>query len=206
MIEQIIEREAASLEEARASLKSSIPIGFDFISETVLSDGMPKVIQSSAETVETAFAELQRQVPPHAQIIDKREITLPEVIVVKVLARNEEEVKATTGNIRAIRLVTLGNKGLLGIGRRPHHYEVEVMQPAIVEITYQEKAKIVARISKKETCSLCGGTGESNENCLSCGGMGWLGGGASYSTLGDRCTDCIRGKIPCANCGGTGQC
>lgn len=44
---------------------------------------------------------------------------------------------------------TPGKKGLLGIGKKPNNYEIQIFQQAVVEITYKEKAKIRATVGEK---------------------------------------------------------
>ncbi len=43
-------------------------------------------------------------------------------------------------SIKAIRIATMGKKGLFGFGKKPNRYEVEVVFQAVVEITYKTKA------------------------------------------------------------------
>ncbi len=205
MIVQEIEMDGPSLETARERIKANIPAGFEQLEETILSDGLPQTIQGSGETIELAFAKAQASLAPTAEIIQKREVMGPGVKIEVMEAFDEQSVRAKVTHLRSIRVVRIGKKGGWGLGKTPNQYELEVFQPAVCEIVYQDKPRIRVKIGKKETCPLCGGTGLSDTNCPSCGGMGWLGGGASYSTLGDRCPDCIQGKEPCRDCSGAGK-
>jgi len=48
----------------------------------------------------------------------------------------------STVNVKSIKLVTIGRKGIFGVGKRPNKYELEILRQATVEITYKTMAKI----------------------------------------------------------------
>jgi len=155
--QQTIEVEAESLDEARNKIESQIPQGLSIRSENIISDGKPKTAKGIAETMEEAYAKAQNEVPKDANILGKKELAHPDrkVVMVEAVGEHTAKVRAknesgSTAIIKAIKLVTPGSKGFLGIWKKPNQYEVEVLHQAIVEITYTTKPKIVAKIGKAE--------------------------------------------------------
>jgi hypothetical protein len=157
MTEKTIEIEAETLEEARAQVKSQIPEGLCLLSEQVISDGKPKTVKATGDTTETAFAKALVDIPNNASIIEKKVLTVPELKVVTVEAFNEQVAGASArfearqlfgdaASVVSLRLSIMGNKGILGIGKKPNQYEVEILLSATVEVVYQTKAKIIARV------------------------------------------------------------
>lgn len=171
---QLIESEADSLEEARKQIKSQIPQGLSIRSEKILSNGEPETAIGIAVTMEEAFSIAQDQVPNDAKIMDKKELTHPERKVVMVEAYDEQNASVLARKkidsdaiIQSTKLTAVGNKGFLGIGRKPNQYSIEVLHQAVAEITYKTKAKIVAEIGRPKatsderyllTCTNCGFT------------------------------------------------
>jgi len=180
MFEKTIEVEADSLEEAREQLKSQIPDDYQVFSEQTVSDGKPQTVKASGETIETALANAQGKIPSSADILEKKE-TAPEQKVIEITyeafdeqsARSnaESEAKKRSDRLRwkmvtvqSVRLVAAGNRGFLGIGKKPNQYAIELVEhlPPTVEITYKAKAKISAKVGKLEPgevrCPRCGHT------------------------------------------------
>lgn len=150
MSKQVIEVEAETLEEARSMLRSSIPEGFEIITEQILSDGSPQTQQATGITIEAAFIKAEYSVPKGAEIIERREITSPTVKTITVDAPTEQQAKAqveqrldVSCSIDAIVLTKRGETRFLGIGRLPNQYQVTILQHGIVEITYKVKVKII---------------------------------------------------------------
>lgn len=155
---QLIEVEAESLDEARKQVESQLPQGFFVCSEKVISDGKPRTEKGIAETIEDAYARAQSVVPSGATVVETKELARPERKVYTVEAYDEQSAGVRAKNksggtaiIKAIRLVTSGSKGFLGIGKKPNQYEVEMLHQAVVEITYKTKSKISVQIADKET-------------------------------------------------------
>ena len=153
--ENIVEVEADSLEEARKRIKAVIPTGLHLLSEEVISDGTPQTIKAFAETVEKAFAKAEEKIPADAHSIVRKETNVPGQGTLMVDAFDEQDAKSQVTNqlgdsavTESIRLVTPGKTGFLGIGRKPDQYEVTCFQQAVVEVTYQQRVKISARIGK----------------------------------------------------------
>jgi len=173
-LEKTIEVGANSLDEARDELKSQLPEGFQIISEQVISDGTLQTIKGLGSTAEAAFIELQSKVPKGAEIVEKREIWKKELgasaqktIKLTVAALDEQSARSNAEQsakerssneitVRSITLVIGGKKGFLGIGRRPNHYEVELLEhlPAAVEITYRPRVKVAARMGRAAAAAL----------------------------------------------------
>jgi len=164
MDEQMIEIEAESLEEARELLKSRIPEGLDLLSEQIISDGKPKTVNAVADTTAAAFAKAQSEIPPNAEVVEKKELSAPGLKVITVEAFDEEQADLNakiygnrrfgTSIVKSLKLVTKGRKGFLGIGKQPNQYEAELFKQAVVQFVYKAKAKISAKIGKKETLVL----------------------------------------------------
>ncbi len=154
MTVQLIESKANSLQEARESLRSQIPKGFRLLSEEVIEEGLLKSISGTAGTVEAAFADAQRLLPPDADVVEKRVLKECKQRAMTVDALDKESAKtrakAQIGDseqIIAVDLVTKGRQGFFGIGQTPNRYQCQVMQLAVVKIHYKSKAKLSARIS-----------------------------------------------------------
>lgn len=157
MSERVLEIEAESLEEARERLQSSIPDGFQLLSERVVSDGEPKSVRATAETVEKALSEAHGALPDGVEVLESKELATPGIQLISVAAFDEESalselrslVEARLGvsaDVANLRLIAKGTTGFLGIGKKPNRYQAELRNPAVVEITYKTKARISARI------------------------------------------------------------
>ena len=155
MAKQTFTVEATSLNEARKKAKSRVPEGLDIISEEILSDGKTRGVKGVADTIEGAFEKAQSDLPSDAEVIEKKQQIAPIRKVVTVEAFDEknasEQVKrdiAKTARIESITLKKPGKRGLLGIGKKPNCYEVQVFEQAMVEIKYKKKAKIRVKLSE----------------------------------------------------------
>lgn len=144
MKERTILIEAASLAEARSNLYTHELI---VLEESILCQGKLETIEAIAETVEEAFRKAQSKVPPAASI-EKRETRLsPERIELLVQAHDEESAgKGKAAVIASVSLFKKGRRGFLGFGKTSNVYEVVVSQPAVVELTFREPAKIRAKV------------------------------------------------------------
>lgn len=145
----IINVEAASLEEARKQARLQTPDGFQWISLQIESDGNQKTIKENGGTTETAFVKAQKQVPEGAKILSKQEIVSPWKKGITIEAEDESQAKSlaidqsdSAATIVSTKLVTQGKKGFLGIGKKPNQYEVKMMKQATVEIAYKENVRL----------------------------------------------------------------
>lgn len=173
---RIIEIEAETLEEAREQIKSQIPEGLHLLSEQVVSDGKPKTTKAQADTTEMAFAQARGAIPDNASILEEKVLSAPEQKVIKSTIEAPDEQSAKTNSewqmkekghpvtVRNVRLVVAGKKGFLGIGSTHNQYEVELLesQPAVVEVTYKTKAKLIARVGELETSPQAQDIGETS--------------------------------------------
>jgi hypothetical protein len=153
MTTQMIEIEAESLDEARCRIEEHIPEGFCLISEKIISDGRPRTVKALADTTREAFEKALIQVPSDGNVLEKKEIVTPEQrsIVVdafdeqKAISYARQQSISQSGNaivVNSVKLVTAGRKGIFGLGKTPHKYEVEIFRQAAVEIGYKTKARI----------------------------------------------------------------
>lgn len=155
MAKQAITVEADSLKEARETAKSQVPKGLRIISEEILSDGKTRSIRDVADTIEGASEKAQSELPPDVEVIGKKQKTAPIRKAVTVEAFDEEHAReqvkrdiAETARIEGIVLKKAGKKGILGIGKKPNWYEVQVFEQAVVEIKYKKKAKICVKLGE----------------------------------------------------------
>lgn len=152
-----IEVEADSLEAARKQVKSQLPKGFHLISEEVVSDGTLKTHKVYANTIKTAFQKALGDVPPDAEIIEKKVLSAPVEKTVTVEAFDEQSALAqahltyhTTWGIKGVTLRTPGKKGILGFGKKPNYYDVKVIKYAVVKVTYKGRAKIRVAVAQTD--------------------------------------------------------
>lgn len=158
MDEYIFEVEAESLEEAKAQVKDRIPNGLTLISEKILHDGKSNTVKAIAETVENAYLKAESEIPNDAHIIKKKELTAPKVE--EITFESEDDHKARiyaekqldgSALLKNLKLTFQGKKGFLGIGKKLNQYCAEILQQAIVEVTYKTKAKISVQAGKRLT-------------------------------------------------------
>jgi tetratricopeptide (TPR) repeat protein len=153
MSKQLIEAEADSLEEAKKQVRSQVPEDCVVFSETVLSDGSPKTVKATADTIDAAFGEAQGKLPQQATVVEKRQVTMPATSVIPIQAMDDHEALGLarrnlgdTATVKGVILTKPGKKGFLGLGKTLNAYETQVFQPAVVEIIYRTKAKVRAEV------------------------------------------------------------
>ncbi|MBI3801884.1 MAG: hypothetical protein HY268_33550, partial [Deltaproteobacteria bacterium] len=160
MASRTIMIDAESLEEAKKKAKHTMESltsdGFFLLSEQVVHTGDPERQEVVADTIDAAMTKAESQVPSGARVITRKQLSLPERRLVTVEAFNEGIARArvhaqssSTAVVRGMRLSVAGRRGLLGIGKRPHRYEVDVFQPSVVEIIYQPKATLSLRVAEQ---------------------------------------------------------
>lgn len=148
-----IKVEADSVEEAKKKLKSQIPKGYYVLSEIVSTPRGARTIKGSGETADLAFKNALMGQPPGTRVIEKKELGQPGQKTITIEAYNEngaiakaKQVIGQPASVRTCKLKSEGKKGFLRIGRKPHLYEVEIFQLAVVEVTINDKAIIWATI------------------------------------------------------------
>ncbi|MHB8136148.1 MAG: hypothetical protein ACYDH1_18220 [Anaerolineaceae bacterium] len=156
MTEETIAIIANSLPEARIKIKAQIPAGLDLISEKVISEGGIKEINMFGESTQAAFAEAESKIPDYAEALSKMEIRESKNYKIMVEAFDEAEAKKEAEELtkkssevlKGIRMVTPGKSGLFGMGKKPNQYEVEILQKALVEVKYKQRAEVIFTIGK----------------------------------------------------------
>jgi len=156
MTEETIVIIADSLPEARRKIKAQIPEGLDLISEKVITEGGIQEINMFGESTQAAFAEAESKIPDYAEALTKKEIRESKNYKIMVEAFDEagakkvaeEATKKSSELIKGIRMVTPGKSGLFGMGKKPNQYEVEILQKALVEVKYKQRAEVKFTIGK----------------------------------------------------------
>ena len=151
MKNQIIKVEADSLQEAKELVRTQIPEGFHLLTEQVISNGRHKTARGVSDTLEDAHKKAKTKVTAGADIIEIKEESFPKLETIVIEAYDELTAKMEAkqhlrihGRVKGVLSMTPGKKILFGISRKPNSYEIQAFYPAIVEITYREKAKIHA--------------------------------------------------------------
>jgi len=148
MATQTFEIEADSIEEARRAAASHIPAGSHLLSEKVVQSNDPIAVRASGESAEAAYARAMAGVPEGAEVVLRKEIAAATRRVIAVEAFNEEEARQEVppdSIIAGVKLTIAGKGGFLGVGRKPSQYDVEVIEPAFVEIRYRQRLKVAFR-------------------------------------------------------------
>ena len=150
-----VEVEADSLEEAMKQIEAQVGEGQVILTQKVLSDGEVHAARGDDETSEGAFEKAATQVPEGAEEVDRVVATPPGSRNIEVEAFDERAAQTLAGKVihatevvGDAELAAPGSKGLLGIGKKPNRYRVEIRQRAIVDIMYRQKARVSAVIGE----------------------------------------------------------
>ena len=145
--EQTISIAAHSLEEARDLAREQVPPGLTLLEERVDSEGTVSAVRAAAPTTEAAFALALRNVPAGMRVIAQEELTAAERTRQPLQAHSQEQARALlqerldkTQVLESLELTQAGKKGVLGIGRQPSEYEAVILQQAVVEVRYRDRA------------------------------------------------------------------
>ncbi len=153
MNQKTLHARAETVTEAMESIKKQIPPGW-FIRSSTEKKPLDQKTRCTADTLEEALNKARGTMGINA--VKKKETIVREPILKKerVTAFTEEEARRKMNGIsdEAIRLVGVelietGKKGLLGMGKKPNMYELQLLYQAIVEIEYRSMAEISADIS-----------------------------------------------------------
>jgi len=161
MTQSIVESEADSLEEARQQLQAQIPPGYIMLDERVVVNGEPQIVEASGDSLEVAIAEARRKIPNNAEILKEQNTpSRNNSIRITVEAFNEQDAVAQgliaakkqpnkTLVLHGVKLIKPGHKGFLGLGKKTHQYEVELLEPqfATAKITFKTKVKITCTVT-----------------------------------------------------------
>jgi len=151
--DESIRIQANSIEEARRQLRKRVPDGQFAVCDEVIPEGRPRALHGVGDTEDSAFGNAEREMPSNANVIQRQVVTQPGAEKVTVEAFDEDAAKkqaetqiTDTASIKGINLATRGRRGFLGLGKTPNRYEIDVWQPAAVEITVSTPAVIRARL------------------------------------------------------------
>ncbi|RPI33006.1 MAG: hypothetical protein EHM70_07345 [Chloroflexota bacterium] len=152
-----IEAEGINIQDAREKMRAKLSSNELVVDERVLQDGEAQTVKAAADTTADTFALAEQQVPKGAKVIEKKETISPFRKQIEIDAFDEGSAVAKVtdlynGNvtIKSIKLTTPGKKGILGIGNKPNTYTVDVLRQSSVEISYQEKAKILCEVGSRD--------------------------------------------------------
>lgn len=146
---------ANTLTEAFQKLNEMIPDGHFLIS---LSENMPhkSISKGIGNTNEEAFLMAKNNILTEVNNIREKVIREPFTKKIEKTAFNDKDARSATqweirnedaAEIVGIDIEKKGKKGLLGIGKKPSVYSVEVVYKSIVELEFETLAEILA-----ETC------------------------------------------------------
>ncbi len=148
--------EANSVEDAREKATSQLSKGLKISTELVVTAGIPIYISAIGQTVDETSAELQKRIPPGAEVIGREVLQQPGERSMAIAAFDDESAKQLAEraiqdyeDIKTIEIVEEGRKGFLGFGKKPGLYQVRVLQKSKVGMTYREKAKVDFTFAQK---------------------------------------------------------
>ncbi|MEK7718047.1 MAG: hypothetical protein AAB347_00320 [Bacteroidota bacterium] len=123
--------------------------------------GGEKTQKAGGETVETAFEHAQEIAGLHATIFVKSKTVIREPtqrsFTIQAFSESDAKKRFWAGeqsngfqvtDIKDITLREPPRRGVLGIGKKPGTYMIEIFQNAIVEIDYAQKTKVIAMIGR----------------------------------------------------------
>jgi hypothetical protein len=154
--------EADSLEGAKARLRAQMPRGFEILQETLICSGELQTVNATADTVEDATTWAINKTPYNAEIVEKKILEAPKVESItfetfegawaNTLAKKEaSQLYGRNANVLKTELMHQGKKGFLGIGKKPHQFNADVLvRGATVEILYKPKVSIEAELALVE--------------------------------------------------------
>jgi ankyrin repeat protein len=153
MDQKTLEARAETLSEAMESIRSRIPPGW-FILSTKETKPLEYKERASADSTEQAGEQARGKISKNALNIKEQLVREPFTKKETVLAFDENEARQKTSGVNdeAVRIlnvemVSKGKQGLLGMGKKPNTYEVELLYQAIIELNYRSMAEISAEIS-----------------------------------------------------------
>jgi hypothetical protein len=155
-----LEITAKTLGEAKDKMFKEIPSGCFLISwKEIKPSQLTK--KASADTVDEAINKAKKEIPVSAMNLKENIICPPRKDIVESTAFDVEQAKrlavneqSEAVNVTRVDLVKKGSSGLMGFGKKPGVYNVELFYQARVEINYETPAKIIAQITdNKQTAA-----------------------------------------------------
>jgi hypothetical protein len=150
-----IKMKAETLEKAREEIQSSIPEGFVWFSEKIISDGQQLSVSGSGDTIDVAFEQADRKKPEGAAVERRMIIHHPEKVILVAAfdaASAEAEARKQMDKIASLERIEVkekGRKGFLGFGKKPNIYEAFIRQPAVVALVVNQQTVVEATFARK---------------------------------------------------------
>ncbi len=148
--------EAASVDQALSQLRSEAPEGYEVLQTEIVSDAKADTITCSAPTMEAAYAKARHKVAKGATLSEETELRQPGSESMTVEAPDEATARAQVEGqvedgtkIQFLKLESEGSNGFLGIGKKPRLYRAQLFHPAVVRISYQARAKVLATVMSR---------------------------------------------------------
>lgn len=146
--------QGSSEEEARRNLNSQIPLNFSLLDENVehnyIGDSYEVTIRGKSS--DYAFTQAERDTPP-GMVISKKAVKVePGIRSVICGGYSEEQLRkyytGTYTRFVSCEVITPGNPGVLGLGKKMGQYKVEFERDAEVAVEYRRvgHVKITARV------------------------------------------------------------
>lgn len=155
----VMEIEAKSLEEARALLQPKLSTGIEVLSEKVLADGLPHTIRGIGTTNEGAYMKAAQEIPPDSVIIECKTIVQPKRSNISVDGMDKFEAWKSTevlakkaganARIDGLAIKVQGKKGFLGLGKSASQFHAVLVEDAVVEVTYLQRAKVSFTVGRR---------------------------------------------------------
>lgn len=140
-----IEIEAESVERAQQLVATQLTHGAFLLSETVVARGGRQVSRASGDDVAGAFERARSRLPEGAEVLEEKVTVPPGARVVVVTASDPAQatalVRPQLGPTETASAPRVREKNAT-------EYAVDVVQPAIVEISYRRRARLVAKIGR----------------------------------------------------------
>ena len=168
MKELVFQATADTLKEARKQAEKQCaennwPENSYKLSEKIISVAGPQTYIRQGSTLESTIKNGRGGVPFGAKIIKEKIIQKPSkrTVTVKAFERIEatgkvSEQRGDYQDMKKLKVIRPGFKGIFGIGKRPDQYEAEIVHRAVVEFTYTQKAEVKWTINPKYRCQRCG--------------------------------------------------
>ncbi len=144
--------EGDSPEQARDRARTQVTEGLRIIAEAITRESKALTLIGTDETEDAAFASLEAKLPERTSILGRKVLVTPGRSVITVAANDESTARsqalARTTDRATIKGCRISRKGFLGIGRR---FEIEVVAPAVVEVTCKPTVKMYVMIGDRQT-------------------------------------------------------
>jgi Fe-S-cluster containining protein len=139
-----------SLEDATARVRQDIGNRGDIIWISMLSSGHPKTVEGCGDTVQAAITSCEHQCSTFVAMKSQRVRDEPRIINWSIKADTEAAARTSlqarlddSRIIKRIQLTKRGRRGVFGLGRTPNHYTAEILQQAVVSVTFLTEPVLV---------------------------------------------------------------